>query len=147
LSKYSELKRRIKKNEGFRNFVYKDSLGFATIGYGHLIKTKEKLLFKKKLSRKFLLKIFYEDFNKALKDYNMAYKKKNYPKNIREALIEMIYQLGIERQKKFIKMIKYINKNNLFMAALEMKNSLWYIQTPERVDGIINILLKQKNEK
>lgn len=147
MSKYSELKRRIKKNEGFRNFVYKDSLGFATIGYGHLIKTKEKLLFKKKLSRKFLLKIFYEDFNKALKDYNMAYKKKNYPKNIREALIEMIYQLGIERQKKFIKMIKYINKNNLFMAALEMKNSLWYIQTPERVDGIINILLKQKNEK
>ena len=32
-----EVKSRIKEHEGFRNTVYSDSLGFATIGYGHLV--------------------------------------------------------------------------------------------------------------
>ena len=32
-----EVKQRIKKHEGFRDTVYSDSLGFATIGYGHLV--------------------------------------------------------------------------------------------------------------
>ena len=37
---FEQLKERIKEHEGFRSYVYKDSLGFATIGYGHLV-TKE----------------------------------------------------------------------------------------------------------
>jgi len=32
-----EIKERIKQHEGFRDTVYSDSLGFATIGYGHLV--------------------------------------------------------------------------------------------------------------
>ena len=44
-------------------------------------------------------------------------------------------------------MIKQINKGNFFMAALEMKNSLWNKQTPKRVDALIQILLKKKYEK
>ena len=34
---YEDLKEKIKEHEGFRDQVYKDSLGFATIGYGHLV--------------------------------------------------------------------------------------------------------------
>ena len=34
---YKAVKDRIKKHEGFRNTVYLDSLGKATIGYGHLL--------------------------------------------------------------------------------------------------------------
>ena len=33
------------------------------------------------------------------------------------------------------------------MASLEMINSLWYSQTPKRVDNLINILLKRHDEK
>ena len=32
-----EIKERIKQHEGFRDTVYSDSLGFATIGFGHLV--------------------------------------------------------------------------------------------------------------
>ena len=32
-----EVKQRIKEHEGFRDTVYSDSLGFATVGYGHLV--------------------------------------------------------------------------------------------------------------
>ena len=59
----------------------------------------------------------------------------------------MIFQLGIKKQKKFVKMNNHIKKNNMFLAALEMKNSLWYKQTPKRVDGLIKLLLKKEYEK
>ena len=32
-----EIKQRIKEHEGFRDTMYSDSLGFRTIGYGHLV--------------------------------------------------------------------------------------------------------------
>ena len=38
---YEQLKERIKEHEGFVPRIYKDSLGFATIGYGHLVKEGE----------------------------------------------------------------------------------------------------------
>ena len=59
----------------------------------------------------------------------------------------MIFQLGIKKQKKFVKMNKHIQNNDMFLAALEMKNSLWYKQTPKRVDGLINLLLKKNMKK
>ena len=147
MTKYLNLKKRIKRNEGFRNFAYLDSLGFHSIGYGHLVKVNEKHLLIGRFSKKLLLNFFNSDFNKALKDYEKIYKKQKHQQHTKEVLIEMIFQLGIKKQIKFIKMNKHINNNCLFMAALEMKNSLWYTQTPKRVDKLINILLKEINDK
>jgi len=141
------LKKRIKKNEGFRKIPYLDSLGFLTVGYGHLIKKNEKKRFQKNISKKDLNKIFDLDFLIALNNYNKEYKNKTHSKSTKEFLIEMIFQLGIKKQKKFIKMNKNIKKNFFFMAALEMKKSLWYKQTPKRVEGLIKILLKKEYEK
>ena len=41
----------------------------------------------------------------------------------------------------------WIDKKQFFMAALEMKNSLWNKQTPKRVDCLMKILLKKNYEK
>ena len=41
LSKFSHLKFRIKKNEGYKNQIYYDQVGKPTIGFGHLIKKRE----------------------------------------------------------------------------------------------------------
>ena len=147
LKKHLALKNKIKKNEGFRDTAYLDSLGYATIGYGHLIKTNEKHLLIKKISKKDLLKIFIKDFNGCLNSYEKFYRKKKHDKNIKEVLIEMIFQLGADKQSKFIKMNKYLKKKQLFMASLEMKNSLWYKQTPKRVDGLITSLLRWSYDK
>ena len=147
MTKYKLLKNRIKKNEGYKNFAYFDQLGFPTIGYGHLIKPNEKIFFRQKLSKKLLLNLFNLDFNEAVMQYEKHYHKYNFTKNIREVLIEMIFQLGISGQKKFLKMNAHLKKKQVFMASLEMINSLWYNQTPKRVDGLINILLKRHNEK
>ena len=135
------------KNEGFKNSCYQDRLGFFTIGYGHLIKKNEKNFLKKKYSRNYLVNIFEKDFNKAVNQYKKNYQNIKYDQKSKQVLIEMIFQLGIQKQKKFIKMMKYLKTKKLFMAAFEMKNSLWYKQTPKRVDLLINMLLKKKYEK
>lgn len=147
LKNYKNLIERIKKNEGFRVSAYKDILGFKTIGYGHLIKSNEEFLLNKKFNRTYLTKLFNQDFNKSINDYLKYYKDKKHNQRTKNVIIEMIFQLGIYKQRKFVKMNKYIEKKQFFMAALEMKNSLWYKQTPKRVNLLINILLQKKNEK
>ena len=53
----------------------------------------------------------------------------------------MIFQIGIKGVLRFKKMIKQIEKNNKHLAALEMMDSLWYLQTPKRVENIVKNFL------
>ena len=147
MEKFLSLKKKIKKNEGFRNEAYLDSLGYPTIGYGHLITKKEKKMFQAKFSKKFLSRLFDKDFKKALTAYKKNFNHRKHSKDTKEVLIEMIFQLGIKKQKKFVKMNSHIQNNDMFLAALEMKNSLWYKQTPKRVDRLVKLLLKKEYEK
>ena len=128
------MKSRIKKSEGYRSSAYRDQLGFYTIGYGHLIKKNENHFLSKKYKKEYLNRIFDLDFNRALKNYYKFYKTKKHNKNTKEVYVEMIFQLGIKKQRKLF-----------HMAALEMKDSLWFNQTPKRVNSLIRVLLK--NEK
>ena len=147
LSKFSQLKSRIKKNEGYRNQVYYDQMGKPTIGFGHLIKKREKFLYQKKYSKKYLNKFFDNDFCLALSDFNKNYKANGLSKNSQEVLLEMIFQLGIKNCQKFKKFNKSLKKKLLHVAALEMLNSCWYAQTPKRVEKLIYLLLEYKNVK
>ena len=147
LSKFSQLKSRIKKNEGYSDQIYYDQVGKPTIGFGHLIKKKEKFLHQKKYSKKYLNKIFENDFSLVLRDFNKIYKTKGFSKNSQEVLLEMIFQLGIKNCLKFKKFNKSLKKKLPHMAALEMLNSRWYAQTPKRVEKLIDLLLEYKNAK
>ena len=147
LLRFSQLKARIKKNEGYYNQIYYDQLGKPTIGFGHLIKKNEKFLYQKKYSKKYLNTIFENDFNFALNDFNKNYNVKNLSKNLQEVILEMIFQLGIKNCLKFKKFNKLLKKKLIYMAALEMLDSLWYVQTPKRVEKLVNSLLEYKNDK
>ena len=140
---YCNLKSRIKKNEGFSNTTYKDQLGYPTIGFGHLIKKNERHIFKKKHSKKFFIQIFEDDFNKSKKDFYRQFKNLPLEKNEKELLIEMTFQIGISGVIKFKKMLLNIKKKRKYLAALEMLDSLWYKQTPKRVENLIKHYLKQ----
>ena len=142
LSKFSQLKSRIKKNEGYSNKIYYDQVGKPTIGFGHLIKKREKFIHQKKYSKKYLNKLFQNDFISALGDFNRSYKAKDLSKNSQEVLLEMIFQLGIKNCLKFKKFNKSLKNKLPYMAALEMLNSRWHAQTPKRVEKLIDLLLK-----
>ena len=147
LSKFSQLKSRIKKNEGYSNQIYYDQVGKPTIGFGHLIKKGEKFLHQKKYSKKYLNNLFENDFGSALSDFYKRYKVRGLSKNSQEVLLEMIFQLGIRNCLKFKKFNKSLKKKLPHMAALEMLNSRWYAQTPKRVEKLIDLLLEYKNVK
>jgi hypothetical protein len=59
---YNNLKERIKKHEGFVNKIYKDSLGFATIGYGHLVTKADTYEEGVEYTEEELSKVFDQDF-------------------------------------------------------------------------------------
>ena len=139
---YLSLKLRIKKNEGFSSRSYKDQLGNYTIGYGHLIRKKEIVLFKKKIKVSFFQNLFENDFKTALDDYNKHFRKYSFSQNIKELIVEMIFQMGIQNVLSFKKTLRHIRKNNKFLAALEMMDSIWYKQTPLRVENLIKHYLK-----
>ena len=139
---YKNLKERLKKNEGFSKKPYFDQLGFLTIGYGHLILKGEDNLKYKNITKKKLEKIFLNDFNNAVSDFNKFLRHIPKTKKVSELLIEMIFQLGIVNVLKFKKMLKNINNINQFLVCFEIMNSLWYKQTPLRVKKMIIIFLK-----
>ena len=140
---YNFLKKRIKKNEGFSKKPYKDQLGNRTIGYGHLIKKDEKFFFKKNYNKVFFIKLFEKDFKISKQEFNKHFKKLNLKKKEKELLIEMIFQMGITNVKNFKKMFFYIKKKKKYLTVLEMLDSLWYKQTPKRVENLLKHYLKQ----
>ena len=129
---YLSLKIRVKKNEGFSSLPYKDQ-----------IRKKENPLFRKTPTKAFLQNLFENDFKNALKDYKKHFNKFSFSKNIKELIIEMIFQLGIQNVLTFKKTLGHFKNNNKFLASLEMIDSTWYKQTPLRVENLIKNLLKQ----
>ena len=134
---FKGLKKRIKTNEGYSDKTYKDQLGYQTIGFGHLIRKKDKIILNKVYSKKYLETLFEKDFKKTLEDFNKNFKKLSLKKNEQELLIEMIYQMGIKKVLKFKKVIYYLKTKQKNMVCLEMMKSLWYKQTPKRVLNLI----------
>ena len=140
---FNNLKIRIKRNEGYSNKPYKDQLNFYTIGYGHLIRQSEKFYFNKSFEKKHFENVFNSDFERAAKEYKKKFFKKNHTRSEKELLIEMVFQLGSKGVFKFRKMLFFLNKKQKYMASLEMLDSLWYLQTPERVKNLIKNYTKK----
>ena len=138
-----KLKDRIKKNEGYSDKPYQDQLGFYTIGYGHLITEKENKYYVKKFKKKHFEELFEIDFTKAYDQYKKNFFKKGHTTSEKELLIEMLFQLGVKGVSKFKKMLYFLNKKQKLMASLEMLDSLWYLQTPERVKNLIKNYTKK----
>ena len=122
----------IKQHEGYVGVVYKDSLGIDTIGYGFAIKDLEldrdicDIILKRKL--------------KALEDrVNLKFSWYKYmPQEIKDVVMEMCYQLGVTGVSKFKKTIAYLQDKRWEEASVEMLDSLWAKQTPNRAKELSN---------
>jgi lysozyme len=138
---YNDLKARIKKHEGFVPKIYKDSLGFATIGYGHLVletdRFKEGVTYKKKD----LEQVFDSDFNTAKSNANQLIEGLPIHHQAKCVIIEMVFQLGIGGVSKFKKMWKALKQNDYQIASEEMLDSKWAKQTPKRAEEL-SIVMK-----
>ena len=122
----------IKQHEGYVGVVYKDSLGIDTIGYGFAIKDLE--------LDKDVCDIILERKLKNLQDIvKIKFKWYAYmPQEIKDVVMEMCYQLGVTGFSKFRKTIAYLQNKQFHDASVEMLDSLWAKQTPNRAKELSN---------
>ena len=122
----------IKKHEGYVGVVYKDSLGIDTIGYGFAIKDLE--------LDEDICEIILERKLHALEDsINLKFSWYKYmPQEIKDVVMEMCYQLGVTGVSKFKKTIAYLQNKQWEEASVEMLDSLWARQTPNRAKELSN---------
>ncbi len=139
---YTALKNRIKKHEGFRNTVYLDSLGKATIGYGHLLTEEDDFEEGIQYDKSLLENLFDKDFNRSAYNAEQLLEGIDVCDTAREVIVEMVFQLGIGGVSKFKKMFEALRNKDYNKAADEMLNSAWYRQTPSRCEELSNLMRK-----
>ena len=126
------IKEEIKEEEGYRNKIYKDTLGFATIGYGHLVKPTDNFKEGIVYDSKELTRIFEYDFQIAYQDALSLTKDLDVNEKAVEILIHMCFQLGKPKVMKFQRMFDCLRKKDYVNAGFEMEDSRWAKQTPNR---------------
>ena len=135
----------VKKHEGYRNKVYLDTLGKRTVGVGHLC-VEDWWDDNVEYEEKFLMDILQKDLQESIRGARELMEEhgcKDIDEIAEELLIEMVFQLGTKGVSKFKKMLYFLNKKQKLMASLEMLDSLWYLQTPERVKNLIKNYTKK----
>jgi len=129
-----DTKKRIQSHEGFSPTVYEDTLGYKTVGYGHLVLEKDNFIVGEIYAPEQLQGVFEEDYNIAFNNAHDLIEDKDIPYDpmVESVLIEMAFQLGLPRLKKFIKFIQGLQEEDYKKAADEMIDSRWAKQTPAR---------------
>ena len=128
----------IKKHEGFRSKVYKCTEGYDTIGYGFAIKD---LVLDENVAELILMKKIQKLLERILIAFHWF---QDSPNEIKFVITNMCYQLGLSGFSKFKKTIYYLETEQYEEASVEMLDSLWAKQTPNRAKEISEILAKVK---
>tara|TARA_A100001011_G_scaffold235962_1_gene243943 strand:- start:3032 stop:3436 length:405 start_codon:yes stop_codon:yes gene_type:complete len=124
----------IKESEGFRNRVYKCTEGYDTIGYGFAVKD---LVMDKDIADMIL--------ERKVAELRLRVEQKfpfidSMPESVQDVMIEMCFQLGVSGFSKFKKTIQYLMTKQFEEAAVEMLDSKWYKQTPNRAKKLSDIV-------
>ena len=136
-----DTKTRIKQHEGFVPSVYEDTLGFKTIGFGHLVTEKDNFVVGEIYSPEELEGVFNQDYDIAVADGKLIIETmiKSFDsltdkqkEVVESVIIEMCFNLGRPRVLKFKMFIQALNDKDFRKAADEMMDSRWAVQVKER---------------
>lgn len=132
----------IKKREGLRLDVYKDTLGNKTVGYGHLTN----LELGEKITGQEAENLLSLDVDKAFKaGVLQAERMKQFNSIFISALTSVNFQLGTNWTKKFYETYPLLVKGDYKQAIINLRLSLWYRQTPVRVEDFIKAIERVYN--
>ena len=126
----------IKKHEGLKLQMYKDSVGANTIGVGHNLDANG-------ISFHVAEVILQEDINIAIVGLEHVFKDQwhTLPKPVQSVMIDMMFNLGYPRFSGFKKMIAAVKAGDWKEAAKEAKDSKWCEQLPTRCKDDCSMLL------
>ena len=141
----------IKRHEGEVLKIYEDSLGYKTLGVGHLCQKGEPeyvLDIGTPVSQEVVDMYFEHDFEKHLEEAVKVFGSEdgfyNLPEDIQHVLANMCFQLGRPRLSNFKNMIAAVENNDWEKMAIEMEDSRWFRQTKNRAKRLIAIVDRQQ---
>ena len=129
-----ELLKELKRHEGFEPRVYKCTEGVDTIGYGFAIKD---LYLDEDIAELILMRKIQKLLERIIVVFPWF---ENSPEEIKFVVTNMCYQLGLSGFLKFKKTIYLLETEQYEDASLEMLNSLWAKQTPNRARELSEIV-------
>lgn len=135
--------------EGVRKTVYKDTLGHPTVGIGHLVRPEDNLEVGDVITQE-RIRFFYEqDVEEALDAAldQAEYLGHNKDIDFIVALVSVNFQLGVGWARKFRNTYASLKEGNYDKAIYNLKRSLWFKQTPVRVEDFIDAIKKLKEKK
>ena len=128
-----DLKQQLLREEGAESCAYQDSLGFWTIGVGRLIDARKG----GGLSNDEIDFLLENDIKVKTREVLLALPWVPRLSEPRQAvLIGMAFQMGIGGLLKFKRALGSIEDGQYFEAAIEMLQSEWAKQTPERANRL-----------
>ncbi|HHU4902299.1 glycoside hydrolase family protein [Escherichia coli] len=122
-------------------YPYVDTEGYGTIGYGHKILDSEREKFKNGISAIDADLLLAWDINHTVKDVKSL--GLDLPQDWQDFLVIMTFQLGLGGVKKFRKMLAALDRKDWKEAIRQAKDSLWYRQTPNRLDDMVKQLVNK----
>ena len=141
----NKLQEQIMFEEGVKYEIYNDHLGYKTFGVGHLVRATDpenEMEVGTKVSKLRVAECFEADLYVAINDMEKFTEGMNVDDNIKECVTHMVFQLGLPRLNKFRKFKQALLDGDIKSAQTEMKDSLWYRQTTNRAERLIEKLGK-----
>ena len=135
-----KLRDELKIDEGVKYEIYLDHLSLPTLGVGHLIKDTDPengLPVGTKIEEERVNELFDEDIQVTIQECKYLYNDfDDLPEEAQRIIANMMFNLGRPRLSRFLKMKQHVDNRDFASASLEMKNSKWYRQVPNRAQRL-----------
>lgn len=116
----------LEDDEGKKLKPYKCSEGKLTIGIGHNLDAKG-------ISEAVCALMLEEDRNEAIEGAKgLVSEFDQLPDNVKIVLASMVFQMGKQGVSQFVNMLRAVDAGDYETASIEMLDSLWAKQTPNR---------------
>ena len=130
------LKKELIEDEGIKYEVYLDHLGYKTFGIGHLCKATDPendFEVGQEVSKERVDECFSNDIDKVIEDCTILYDDFfTLPDEAQLIIANMMFNLGRPRLSNFVRMRKAVNEHNWQEAKIQMLDSKWARQVPNR---------------
>jgi lysozyme len=137
-----KLRAQLAIDEGVKYEVYKDHLGYATFGIGHLITAHDPengWSLGTAVDEDRVIAAFEEDCESVLRDCSILYEDfGDLPEEAQQVIANMMFNMGRPRLSKFKGMKRGVDSRDWNAAADEMVDSAWYRQVTNRANRLVD---------
>lgn len=137
----------IKDYEGLRLTPYRDSLGFWTVGYGHLVIPKDNLHLTQKITLDRAEELYQNDLAIAVAGvHRLMPSWASLDPEAVEILTNLCFNLGETKLSAFKRTLSSFASEQYADAADNLRDSRWFMQVGRRGTDIVDALNKLGNK-